>query len=197
MSGSCFSNSDPMDSDNDYTVVEGKRLKRKYRRTTKDVVNTYLGNVAPKGINEVRFNTRKNVVTVEVVTQAALEKLKTVRILGHIEVRSFIVHSGHTRAGVISDVVIDISDEEFQRLLSSTVKVLDFHRFGRSTSVKLLFKGHTLPDHVKVGYVRHPFAPPQKKSRIDMASPDTSDEAPTLAASSGLTKCDRAVQSVG
>lgn len=96
MSGSCFSNSDPMDSDNDYTVVEGKRLKRKYRRTTKDVseqrpnvpptptyriafvpldvsknlnsvhrqvVNTYLGNVAPKGINEVRFNTRKNVVS--------------------------------------------------------------------------------------------------------------------------------------
>ncbi|XP_037568222.1 neuropeptide-like protein 29 [Dermacentor silvarum] len=37
MSGSCFSNSDPMDSDNDYTIVESKRLKRKYRRTTKDV----------------------------------------------------------------------------------------------------------------------------------------------------------------
>ncbi|XP_070395550.1 cytochrome P450 3A24-like [Dermacentor albipictus] len=36
MSGSCFSNSEPMDSDNDYTVVEGKRLKRKYRKTTKD-----------------------------------------------------------------------------------------------------------------------------------------------------------------
>ncbi|XP_049520506.1 glucose dehydrogenase [FAD, quinone] [Dermacentor silvarum] len=30
--------SDPMDSDNDYTVVEGKRLKRKYRRTTKDIL---------------------------------------------------------------------------------------------------------------------------------------------------------------
>nr|XP_054930403.1 uncharacterized protein LOC129386458 [Dermacentor andersoni] len=192
-SGSCFSNSEPMDSDNDYTVVEGKRLKRKYRKTTKDVseqgptptpptpiyrialvpldlsknlnsvhrqiLNTYLGNVAPKGINEVRFNTKKNVVTVEVATQAAREKLKTVCILGHIEVRSFVVHSGRTRAGVISDVVIDISDEELQRLPSSTVKVIDFHRFGRSTSVKLLFEGDTLPDHVKVGYVRHPVRP--------------------------------------
>ncbi|KAH7980592.1 hypothetical protein HPB49_017389 [Dermacentor silvarum] len=34
------------------------------------------------------------------------------------------------------------------------------------------------------------FAPPQKKSRINVASPDTSDEAPTLAANSGLPKCD-------
>ncbi|KAH7960087.1 hypothetical protein HPB49_016903 [Dermacentor silvarum] len=40
-------------------------------------------------------------------------------------------------------------------------------------------------------------APPQKKSRIDVASPDTSDEALTLADNSGLPKCDRAVQSVG
>ncbi|KAH7960452.1 hypothetical protein HPB49_019951 [Dermacentor silvarum] len=94
MSCSCFSNSDPMDSDNDYTIVGGKRLKRKYRGTTKDV-----------------------------------------------------------------NVVIDISDEEFQRLLSSTVMVLDFHRFGHSTSVKLLFEGDTLPDHVNVGYVIHPVRP--------------------------------------
>ncbi|XP_072143800.1 uncharacterized protein [Dermacentor andersoni] len=35
--GSCISNSEPMDSDDDYTVVEGKRLERKYRKTTKDV----------------------------------------------------------------------------------------------------------------------------------------------------------------
>ncbi|KAH7981360.1 hypothetical protein HPB49_023343 [Dermacentor silvarum] len=89
--------------------------------------------------------------------QAALEKLKTMRI-GHIEVRSFIVHGGRSRAGLIYDV-IDISDHELQRLLSSTVKVLDFHHFGRSTSVKLLFEGDTLPDHVKVGYGRHPVRP--------------------------------------
>lgn len=75
------------------------------------------------------------------------------RILGHVEVRSFIVHRGHTRAGVNSDVVIDISNEEFQKLLFSTVKVLDFHGFGRSTSVQLLFEGGTLPDHVKDGYM--------------------------------------------
>ncbi|KAH7934110.1 hypothetical protein HPB49_021617 [Dermacentor silvarum] len=41
------------------------------------------------------------------------------------------------------------------------------------------------------------FAPPQKKFRINVASPDTSDEAPTLAANSALPKCHRAVQSVG
>ncbi|KAH7952675.1 hypothetical protein HPB49_000311 [Dermacentor silvarum] len=39
------------------------------------------------------------------------------------------------------------------------MKVLDFHRFGRWTSVKRLFEGDTLPDHVKVGYVRHPVRP--------------------------------------
>lgn len=66
--------------------------------------------------------------------QAALEKLKTMRILGHIEVRSFIVHRCHARAGVNFDVVIDISDEEFPRLLFSTVKVLDFHHFGLKRS---------------------------------------------------------------
>lgn len=80
------------------------------------------------------FNTKKNVVTVEVAMQAALEKLKTMRILGHVEVRSFIVHRCNTRAGVNSDVVIDISDEEFPRLLFSPVKVLDFHHFGLKRS---------------------------------------------------------------
>ncbi|XP_075534201.1 uncharacterized protein LOC142567995 [Dermacentor variabilis] len=36
MSGSCVSNSEPLNSDNNYIVVEVKRLKRKCRRTTKD-----------------------------------------------------------------------------------------------------------------------------------------------------------------
>lgn len=96
--------------------------------------------------------------------QAALEKLKTMRILGHVEVRSFIVHRCHTRAGVNSDVVIDISDEEFPRLLFSPVKVLEFitsvsKEAGRSTSVQLLFEGDMLPDHVKDGYMRHLLRP--------------------------------------
>ncbi|KAH7933558.1 hypothetical protein HPB49_013916 [Dermacentor silvarum] len=88
--------------------------------------------------------------------QAALQKLRTVRILGHAYVRWFIVHGGHTGTVVIFDVVINISDEELQRLLSSTVKVMYFQRFGRSTGIKLPFEGDTLPDHVKVGHVRHP-----------------------------------------
>lgn len=125
----------------------------------RQTLTAYLEKLAPGQIREVRINSRKNILTVDVSTRSILDTLKAVTQLGNILVRSFIVQGGSTTAGVIYDVDTDIDNGDLPTLISSTVHITDIHRFGRSRCIKLIFEGDNLPSHVKVGYVRHPVRP--------------------------------------
>ncbi|KAH9366221.1 hypothetical protein HPB48_008621 [Haemaphysalis longicornis] len=177
-----------MDSDSEFTVVTGRRLKRKLRRTSTtsetmagmptgpkvltvgyvpvkktDNLNTlnrqklteYFRQVAVNQVKEIRINARLNVLTVDVTTDGIIDTLKAITGLGNIQMRSFLVHGKETTTGVISDVDLEINDSDLVQLLSSTVRILDIHRIGRSRCVKVVFQCDSLPASVKVGYVRH------------------------------------------
>lgn len=138
-----------------YMPVEEENLNSINRQT----LTLLLERLVPGQVKEVRINARRNILSVDVSSRATLDKLKTVSVLGNIRVRSFFAHGLNTTAGVISDVDIQIKDMDLVQLLSSSVRITDIHRFGKSRCVKLVFEGTTLPSHVKVGFVRHPVRP--------------------------------------
>ncbi|KAH9367967.1 hypothetical protein HPB48_022664 [Haemaphysalis longicornis] len=181
-----------MDSDSEFTVVTGHRLKRKLRRTSTtsemmagmptgpkvftvgyvpfkktDNLNTlnrqklteYFRRVAVNQVKEIRINARLNVLMADVTTDGIIDTLKAITGLGNIQVRSFLAHGKETTTGVISDVDPEINDSDLVQLLSSTVRILDIHRIGRSRCVKVVFQCDSLPASVKVGYVRHRVRP--------------------------------------
>ncbi|KAH7965727.1 hypothetical protein HPB49_010128 [Dermacentor silvarum] len=114
MSGSFFSNSDPMDSDNDYTVVEGTRLKRKYRRTTKDVKSV--------------TNSQDLIWFIETSHKRKL----TAREACSIE--STCRHNGDYNVHLLSTGNISSSDCPYHRLLS---RLPNFHSARLNVSVAL------------------------------------------------------------
>ena len=115
----------------------------------------YFERVAPAQVNEIRINGRKNILSVDVTNQTILERLKAVTQLGTISVRSFLARGKGTTTGVINDVDGDITDADLQRLVTSTVRILNIRRFGQSRCIKLVLDSETLPSYVKGGYVRH------------------------------------------
>lgn len=119
----------------------------------------YFRRVAINKVKEIRINTRMNVLTVDVTTDGIIDTLKAITVLGNINVRSFLAHGDETTTGVISDVDLEINDSDLRKLLSSTVRIVDIHRIGRSRCVKVVFHCDSLPAHVKVGYVRHRVRP--------------------------------------
>ena len=184
------STEEAMESEEGFTTVRGRRLKRKLRRTSprcgqpvhKEVPSFMIGyvttsasdnlnslnrqflteffdRIAPGQINEVRINPRKNILMVDAKNATVLETLKNIQALGNFPVRSFKVYGKDASIGVISDVDPQITEESLARLVISTVRILNVHRFGLSRCVKLVFDSSSLPAHVKVGYVRHPVRP--------------------------------------
>lgn len=122
-------------------------------------LTNFFDRIASGHVREIRINARKNILTVDVSSQAVLEALKSIEVVGNIPVRSFLAYGNDTCTGVVSDVDIDIKDEDLRSLLSSTVRILDIHRFGRSRCIKLVFESDSLPASIKVGYVRHSVRP--------------------------------------
>nr|XP_050046575.1 uncharacterized protein LOC126543503 [Dermacentor andersoni] len=175
-----------MESDSDYTLVQSRHLKRKLRRTSADSDSTHktrcdernpttagtnlnslnrqsltkcFDRIASGHVREIRINARKDILTLDVSSQAVLEALKAMQLVDNIPVRSFLAYGNDTCTGVVPDVDIDIKDKDLRPLLSSTVRILDIHRFGPSGCIKLVFESNSLPASIKVGYVRHSVRP--------------------------------------
>lgn len=111
------------------------------------------------------MNTRKNVLAINVLHAAALNILRNVNELGGMKVRSYIPVSSNVVTGVIYDVDTAIPSSDFDVLVkpaneaSVIVKVV---RLENSRCLKIMFKGDSLPSHIKVGHFRHsvrPFIP--------------------------------------
>ncbi|KAH9379330.1 hypothetical protein HPB48_008003 [Haemaphysalis longicornis] len=181
-----------MDSDSEFTVITGRRLNRKFGRTSMtsekmaglttgpkvftvgyvpvkeiDNLNTlnrqklteYFRRVPVNQVNEIQINARLNVLTVDVTTDGIIENFKAITGLRNFEVRLLLAHGKGTTTGVISDLDQEINGSDLVQLLSSTVRILDIHRIGRSRCVKVVFQCDSLPASVKVGYVRHRVRP--------------------------------------
>ncbi|KAH7948892.1 hypothetical protein HPB49_002928 [Dermacentor silvarum] len=171
-----------MDSDNEYTVVMGRRMKKRMRQMSSEQTSSnereqqsfmvsyvpltashnlnslsrqflyeYFESVAPGQVNEIRINSRKNILTVDAKSSTVIEKLKTIPTLSGIPVRSFFTYGKESTTGVISDVDLDIKNVDLRKLLSSSVQILEIHRLGNSRCIKLVFASSTLPMTVKVG----------------------------------------------
>ncbi|KAH7946215.1 hypothetical protein HPB49_021514 [Dermacentor silvarum] len=157
-----------MDSDNEYTVVMGRRLKKRMRQMSSEQTSSnereqqsfmvsyvpltashnlnslsrqflyeYFESVAPGQINEIRINSRKNILTVDAKSSTIIEKLKTIPTLSGIPVRSFFTYGKESTTGVISDVDLDMKNVDLRNLLSSSVQILEIHRLGNSRCIKL------------------------------------------------------------
>ncbi|KAH7966966.1 hypothetical protein HPB49_020957 [Dermacentor silvarum] len=91
----------------------------------------FFDRIASGHVREIRINARKNILTVDVSSQAVLEALKSIEVVGNIPVRSFLAYGNDTCTGVVSDVDIDIKDEDLRSLLSSTKHPLAQHKHAR------------------------------------------------------------------
>lgn len=58
--------------------------------------------------------------------------------------------------GVIQDVDSEITDQDITALISSTAPIVQFRRFGASSSVEIVFRGIILPYPVKVDLISNP-----------------------------------------
>ncbi|KAG0431827.1 hypothetical protein HPB47_021413 [Ixodes persulcatus] len=64
---------------------------------------------------------------------------------------------------MIQDVDKELSNEEITPHLRSNIKVGAVRRPGKSSTVKVTFRGKILPTHVLLGHVRHPVHPFQER----------------------------------
>ncbi|CAN7948930.1 unnamed protein product, partial [Ixodes hexagonus] len=121
-----------------------------------------LKSLAPGQTKEARVNTRRNTIVVDAATEAAILSLLISNSLGSKDVGAYLPRPKNPRAGVNTDVVPTLTDDQIGEELSSRLKIHQVHRFGTTTSVKVIFEGDTLPAHVKLGLERHrvrPFIP--------------------------------------
>ncbi|KAH9364065.1 hypothetical protein HPB48_010709 [Haemaphysalis longicornis] len=145
-----------MDSDSEFTVVTGRRLKRKLRRTSTTSETMAGMPTGPKvftvGYVPVKktdnLNTLNRQKLTEYFRRVAVNQVKEIRINarlnvlmvdvttdGIIDTLKAITGLGNiqeTTTGVISDVDPEINDSDLVQLLSSTVRILDIHRSGHS-----------------------------------------------------------------
>ncbi|XP_037514780.1 uncharacterized protein LOC119391178 [Rhipicephalus sanguineus] len=134
-------------------------------RLNRQATSRSLEAIAPGQIVDVRINSRKNVLAIDVTQRNTLDVLSNVKVLEDINVRSYIPDGRDSTAGVIYDVDISISESDFPVLIKPVTEgliILQARRLGNSRCVKLVFKGDSLPSHVKVGHFRHavrPFVP--------------------------------------
>ncbi|XP_040066543.1 uncharacterized protein LOC120840202 [Ixodes scapularis] len=122
-----------------------------------------LENSCPEGIHEVRFNSRLNVIAVDTRNGEATRTLLNLKALCGIPVMSYSPLAGATVNGMIQDVDKELSNEEITSHLRSNINVGAVRRLGKSSTVKVTFRGKILPTHVLLGHVRHPVHPFQER----------------------------------
>lgn len=132
------------------------------RLLNRQVLSTLLEGIAPNEIKDVRINSRKNVMAVDVFHRSALQSLRNVTEIDKVQVRPQIATGGNGTVGVIYDVDISISSDDLPILIKPATEgtlIAHLTRLGNTRCVKLVFEGDCLPSHVKVGHVRHPVRP--------------------------------------
>ncbi|KAG0435739.1 hypothetical protein HPB47_018341, partial [Ixodes persulcatus] len=101
-------------------------------------------NSSPEGIHEVRFNSRLNVIAVDTRNDEATKTLLNLKALCGIPVMSYSPLAGTTVNGMIQDVDKELSNEEISSHLRSNIKVGAVRRLGKSSTVKVTFRGQVL-----------------------------------------------------
>ncbi|KAG0424056.1 hypothetical protein HPB47_000188 [Ixodes persulcatus] len=122
-----------------------------------------LQNSCPEGIHEVRSNSRLNVIAVDTRNGEATKTLLNLKALCGIPVMSYSPLAGTTVNEIIQDVDKELSNEEITSHLRSNIKVGAVRRLGKSSTVKVTFRGKILPTHVLLGHVRLPVHPFQER----------------------------------
>lgn len=132
------------------------------RHLNRQAVSAFLERLVPNEITDIRINTRKNILAVDVTHATAFDILRTVTDLNGIKVRSHITVDKDTAIGVIYDVDVAIPNEDLPILVKTATPdstIIQVSRIGNSRCVKIVFKGDTIPSNVKVGHFRHPVKP--------------------------------------
>lgn len=122
-----------------------------------------LEKACPEGIHEVRYNGRLNIIAVDTRNGEATKTLLSLKALCGIQVMSYAPLAGPTVIGIIKEVDKELSNEDITSHLRSTIKVGTVRRLGKSATVKVTFRGKSLPSHVLLGHVRHPVFPFQER----------------------------------
>lgn len=131
----------------------------------RQAISVSLEAIIPEKIKEVRINTRKNIMAIDVENSAAAETLHKVTMLGEMKVRAYVTPGQGTSVGVVYDVDVSIPDADLPILVKPTTDgaiIKQVTRLGKSRCVKLVFQGDCIPAYVKVGHFRHavrPFVP--------------------------------------
>lgn len=132
------------------------------RVLNRQALSLYLENTVPNEIKDVRLNTRKNIMAIDVKNSSALNTLQHITQLGNIKVRSIVPADGATVTGVIYDIDNEISNADLPILIkpaSENNVIVYVGRLGNTRCVRITFKGDCLPSYVKVGHFRHPVRP--------------------------------------
>ncbi|KAH7967889.1 hypothetical protein HPB52_003796 [Rhipicephalus sanguineus] len=119
--------------------------------------------LAPNEIKDVRVNPRKNVLAIDVIRQASLLALTRATDFDGIKVRAHIPLNKDMVVGVIYNVDISIHCGDLPMLIkavSDHSNIVQVSRLSNSRCVKIVFKGDTLPSHVKSHTLRNPAEQP-------------------------------------
>lgn len=128
------------------------------RKLNRQAISNVLEGIAQNEIKEVRLNTRKNVLAVDTTHADTLEKLRMMTEFGDVKVRAVVPMTGTCTAGVIYDIDLAIPNTDLPILIKPAyegVVIKHISRLGNSRCVKIVFKGDSIPTHVKVGHFRH------------------------------------------
>lgn len=123
-----------------------------------------LAKTFPECILEIRYNSRLNLVAVDVRNGQTTRGLLRCTELCGIKVRAYEPLPRQCATGVIKDVDNTLTDEEItNNLRSPENRVARLRRLGKSSAIKISFCGSSLPSFVYLGLVRHPVTPFQEK----------------------------------
>ncbi|KAG0435970.1 hypothetical protein HPB47_018217 [Ixodes persulcatus] len=123
-----------------------------------------LAKTFPECILEIRYNSRLNLVAVDVRNGQTTRGLLRCTELCGIKVRAYEPLPRQCATGVIKDVDTTLTDEEItNNLRSPENRVARLRRLGKSSAIRISFCGSSLPSFVYLGLVRHPVTPFQEK----------------------------------
>lgn len=125
-------------------------------------VSNTLEQLCQECIIQVRYNSRLNLIAVDVRNGQAAQTLLNTTELCTVPVRAYSPLSRPTAYGVIKGVAVEVTDDEIAQHLRTediSSKVVHVRRLGGSSTVKIAFSSSKLPSYVLLGHVRHVVSP--------------------------------------
>ncbi|KAH9376515.1 hypothetical protein HPB48_006600 [Haemaphysalis longicornis] len=138
-----------------YTILFVPEAKTdNLRLLNEQAVSAFLEATVPGEVKDVRINSRRNILAIDVEHRSALEVLRKITSLHDIKVRA---HA--TTIGAIYDIDTSIPQKDLPILTKPKpadegIVIRQVSRIGTSTCLKIVFRGDSLPAHVKVGHFR-------------------------------------------